>query len=260
MHLWFFLQPGPLFGTPIYATSSRQPPAPQAVRTPEDMERLFRVAQHRSSNWGLGHSPEGLTHPTPEGPQRSLDPSRVPHAVPLPNRAHLFLRLSVFDRSRRSLSSLHVVDLVGLRAPPGPLSPPRDPLSRPEIESRAAARDLHSLSRMILDFSRRADPEAGDVMAPRMVPSAKDCKLTRAVAPLLGGNSRAWVLCTASPYAEDRLQTMDTLRVAARAAAIRTACMGTSGVAEESLVLAEMRDVEPGETILLLEMGNGRAR
>lgn len=214
----------------------------------DEMQRAVEIAQHRSCSWGEGHAPEGRTHARPGGAQGAADARSGP-PVPLPNRAHFFLRVSVYDRSRSSLSALHLVDLVGSRRAPGHAAPapPPDALSRVELERRAAAQDLLSLSRLILDLSKRPDPEGGDALAPRLVPAAKDCKLTRALAPLLGGNCRAWILCTLSPRPEDYLETMDTLRLGVRARAIRTACLATSGIDESAVDFLPLERVVPSE-------------
>ena len=62
------------------------------VHTLQEAIALLRLAKSRSSNWTATGSP---------------------HLVPVPNKAHMFIRLVVIDLAKQQVSTLHVVDLAG---------------------------------------------------------------------------------------------------------------------------------------------------
>ena len=54
-------------------------------------------------------------------------------------------------------------------------------------------------------------------IAAKQVTSARDGTLMQLVGPLLAGNTRTFMLAAVSPNADDYLDTVNTLRIAARA-------------------------------------------
>ena len=202
-----------------------------AVSTSGGVERALRAAQARSSGFGDPAAIAAGPGARAAGHQGSA-PALGGRPAPLPNRAHFFLRLAVVDTVRGTVATVTAADLVGLA--PGSTggaatSPGKgrgdDPLAPAAREARSAARDLLSVSRLLMDLSRRPDPEGGASAAPRPVPAARDGRLAETLAPLLGGNGRCHLAAVVSPDADDHLATLETLRLAARAATVRTACL-----------------------------------
>ena len=69
---------------------------------------------------------------------------------PLPNRAHLFVRIVLYDTCKQQISTLHVVDLAGNQS----LSPQSDCSSQKHQEKLAINQQLLSLSKLVSEVSR----------------------------------------------------------------------------------------------------------
>ena len=192
------------------------------VATAAEVERVMALVRARSTNWGTEHGRE----------------------VALPNRAHSFVRLLLYDPNARAISTLHFVDLVGAQSLSG-RSPftRRDPLSQQERERRIVNQHLLAFSRIVTEISQRSGEEAAE----RKVLSARDSKLTQHLGPLLAGNNRTFLLATVSPDGDDYIDTLNTLRVAHRATSITTACMKVKGVPMNDLAFLRLEQVLPPE-------------
>ena len=194
------------------------------VATAAEVERVMALVRARSTNWGTEHGRE----------------------VALPNRAHSFVRLLLYDPNARAISTLHFVDLVGAQSLSG-RSPfaKRDPLSQQERERRIVNQHLLAFSRIVTEISQRSGEEAAE----RKVLSARDSKLTQHLGPLLAGNNRTFLLATVSPDGDDYIDTLNTLRVAHRATSITTACMKVKGVPMNDLAFLRLEQVLPPERL-----------
>ncbi|QDZ22292.1 kinesin-like protein [Chloropicon primus] len=171
----------------------------------------------------------------------------------LPNRSHAFVRVVVFDRVRRTMAHLHVVDLCGSQslataAREGSLgksffrqSPsagdgrgvvPRDMLSEHERERKGVNQQLLAFSRLVGEIAQQSDDReftgsgagAGEAHLSAVHLSARETKLTRELAPLLADDSRCFLLCSVSRSSSDYIDTANTLRVATRFVRISNAC------------------------------------
>ncbi|KAK9814371.1 hypothetical protein WJX72_004732 [[Myrmecia] bisecta] len=173
-------------------------------------------AQTRSCNWG-SDAASSLTA--------------------LPNRAHTFVRITLYDAQQQRVSTLHIVDLVGSQSLSqsqgvvGSSLEAPDTLSQRQRERRVVNQQLLGLTRIISELAQKP---ALTGSTSRLL-SARESKLTQILAPLLAGNSRTFMLATLSPDPANYLDTINTLRVATRAQAIKTACMTTRGVPPETV-------------------------
>lgn len=96
---------------------------------------LLHLAQSNSSNW------------------TSDDHG---HLTPLPNRAHLFVRLVLYDTAKQQMSTLHVVDLAGSQS----LADSRADRQQHQ-EKLAINQQLLSLSKVVSELSRLSTSSGG---------------------------------------------------------------------------------------------------
>ena len=198
----------------------------------------------------LSESRAALSHARSSSTNWYVDPA-TRSLRPLPNRSHAFVRVVVFDSIKRTLASLHVVDLVGSQSTStlGGKSKsklardvpaahvPRDLLSEHERERKGVNQQLLAFSRLVGEVAQQSDDrteftglqqDLGGLdsgMTKRLVHlSARETKLTRELAPLLAGESRCFLMCAVSRSNADYIDTANTLRVASRFARIFNAC------------------------------------
>jgi Kinesin motor domain len=93
---------------------------------------------------------------------------------------------------------------------------PAQPLDR---NCRAVSRDQLALSRVLTELAAGATAAVASPLKPA---SARDSRLTQALLPLLAGNAYVTMVAAISPAPEDYLDTVNMLRLAARAQQIRT--------------------------------------
>ena len=91
---------------------------------------LLHVAQCNSSNWIS---------------------DRHGHMRPVPNRAHFFVRIVLYDTYKQQMSSLHVIDLAGNQSLNDRQS---DCSSQKHQEKLAINQQLLSLSKLVSEVSR----------------------------------------------------------------------------------------------------------
>ena len=211
-----------------YASPSRQDRAAQdaeyATIGVEDLSQARACLNHArssSTNWYVDPATQSLRT--------------------LPNRAHAFVRVVVFDVVRRTLAQLHVVDLCGsqslAKARDGGLGKregrgavPRDMLSEHERERKGVNQQLLAFSRLVGEIAQQSDDReftggrAGQGQLSAVHLSARETKLTRELAPMLAEDSRCFLLCSVSRSSVDYIDTANTLRVATRFARISNAC------------------------------------
>ena len=149
--------------------------------------------------------------------------------MPLPNRAHAFVRLTLYDSRRRRVSALHLVDLVGNCAMSGAVSSDNAYTQRPgsNKQRRAHSQQLISLNRIIADLASKHENKGVSVSInpPDFKMGAyKDSKLNKFLAPLIAGNNHTTILATVSTDADDVLDSLNCLRCTTRALSISTAC------------------------------------
>ena len=89
---------------------------------------LIQLAQTTSSNWAT---------------------DQHGHLLPLPNRAHLFLRFVVYNQAKQQVSTLHVIDLAGSQS----LAEVYSDTQR-HREKLAINRQLLSLNKVISELCR----------------------------------------------------------------------------------------------------------
>ena len=89
---------------------------------------LLHLAQSNSSNWASDEHG---------------------HLTPLPNRAHLFVRLVMYDTAKQQMSTLHVLDLAGSQS----LADSRAD-GQQHQEKLAINQQLLSLSKVLSELSR----------------------------------------------------------------------------------------------------------
>lgn len=93
----------------------------------QDAVSLLRLAQSNSSNWSS---------------------NRHGHMVPLPNRAHLFVRIMLYNSCKQQISTLHVVDLAGSQNVAA-----KQPDDQQHQEKLLINRQLLGLSRLVSELS-----------------------------------------------------------------------------------------------------------
>ena len=163
-------------------------------------------------------------------------------SVALANRAHSFLRVVVHDVLNATVSTLHMVDLVGSAGSEGAL--------RKRGVERALDRDAHDRARVaseLLAFSgvvgEMARAQAamlavgagGSYGGPPAAESvvvlpARNAALTQQLAPLLAGNAKTWFIACVSAGPESYVESLATVRLAARSRLIHTACLPGRGI------------------------------
>ena len=177
---------------------------------------------------------------------------------------HVFVRVTVCGATAGDgtglVAVMHVVDTVGSR----PLrlrandahgaGEPSEARAAVERARRTVASDLLALGRVVSELSvrcsrardcsrRKGARDSGPLHA------ARDAVLTEMVTPLLAGNCKSYLLACVSDAPEDYLGTVSTLRVAARARAVRSACMRVAGDAQRTLMedVTSVLDVRAAE-------------
>mmetsp|Transcript_6554 Transcript_6554/g.10185 ORF Transcript_6554/g.10185 Transcript_6554/m.10185 type:complete len:920 (-) Transcript_6554:178-2937(-) len=156
----------------------------------------------------------------------------------LPNRAHAFLRMVLYNSRERRVSTLHIIDLVGSASIDGHRHSYHKPGEDREFDRRVVNQHLLALSRVITELARHDDPSDGPVVL-----SARESRLTQIIGPLLVGNSKTFLLATIQTDRESYLDTTNTLRVAARATSIKIPCMRLVNVDEQSLSFVNINSV-----------------
>ncbi|KAL0039884.1 hypothetical protein WJX77_010830 [Trebouxia sp. C0004] len=149
---------------------------------------LLHLAQSNSSNWTSDEHG---------------------HLTPLPNRAHLFVRLVLYDTAKQQMSTLHVVDLAGSQSLADSCADRQQ-----HQEKLAINQQLLGLSKVVSELSRL---NSATGTGGRQVTSARDTSLMQLVAPLLAGNARTFLLAAVSAHPNSYLETVNTLRIAVRA-------------------------------------------
>jgi hypothetical protein len=96
---------------------------------------LLHLAQSNSSNWASDEHG---------------------HLTPLPNRAHLFVRLVLYDTAKQQMSTLHVVDLAGSQS----LADSRAD-GQQHQEKLAINQQLLSFSKVVSELSRLSSSTGG---------------------------------------------------------------------------------------------------
>lgn len=149
--------------------------------------------------------------------------------TPLPNRAHAFVRVTLYDSRRRRVSAIHLVDLIGSCPLAGAKSSDNAFTQRPGSDAlrRAHSQQIISLNRIISDLASKHEKKGVAVsMSPAelKVGAYKDSKLNKFIAPLIAGNNQTTLLATVSTDADDLLDSLNTLRCTSRALNISTAC------------------------------------
>lgn len=96
---------------------------------------LLHLAQSNSSNWTS---------------------DAYGHLTPLPNRAHLFVRLVLYNTAQQQMSTLHIVDLAGSQS----LADCRADRQQHQ-EKLAINQQLLSLSKVVSELSRLSSSAGG---------------------------------------------------------------------------------------------------
>jgi hypothetical protein len=185
--------------------------------------QLLEMAHSRSVNWSTA---------TPTGA-----------AEPLPNRGHHFIRLTLYNNSAKSVSTVHFVDLVGHGRTSVPTKEPENThiASILNRERHVARQQLVGLGRIIAELAK-ADHK--DMSAGPTLISTRDSVLSQLVGPLLVNNSKTFVVVPISTSKEDFAETLHSLRFAKRAQVVSTGCVRTF-VGLDSLNLRSPEEVLP---------------
>ena len=255
------------------------------VRDAEECEAALTFARRASKNWTVPARRHG--RPPAEGFAGAA-------ATPRPGRAHAFFRLTAFSASDGVVAELHVVDLIGAESLAESLDAASSGVGDgdgDDARSRAARRDDRcDVARQLLAFGRVVDELASrtrrrvvDETSPSFGASsdgdddvsvsaidgrpsttgsaiavaARESRLTRILAPLLAAGARLFFLACVSPLDADRLDTLETMRVARRAARLRSACVRRRVAASEH---ARGLDACPGRMESLRDVLAERAR
>ncbi|KAL3133654.1 microtubule motor activity, variant 2 [Trebouxia sp. C0010 RCD-2024] len=130
---------------------------------------------------------------------------------PVPNRAHFFVRIVLYNAVKQQMSTLHVIDLAGSQS----FSDHQGGCSSLKHQEKLVInQQLLSLSKFISELSRLSTSQ-GSVA--KQVTSARDTPLVQLVGPLLAGNARTFMLAAVSKHPEHYLDTINTLLVATQA-------------------------------------------
>ena len=215
------------------------------VRDAEACEAALTLARRASKNW---------TVPARANARAPTEGFAGAAATPRPGRAHAFFRLAcVSAETSDVVAELHVVDLIGAGSlelhesasddddePHGPVEEHRAGLSREKQsrktdDRRAVARQLLAFGRVVDELASRetvACVSTGDThvatesrTVSTIAVAARESRLTQILAPLLAAGARLFFLACVSPLDVDRLDTLETMRVAQRAARLRSACV-----------------------------------
>ena len=242
------------------------------VRDAEACEAALTLARRASKNW---------TVPARANARAPTEGFAGAAATPRPGRAHAFFRLAcVSAETSDVVAELHVVDLIGagsleLHESTSDDDDENEPVeehraglargqSRKTDDRRAVARQLLAFGRVVDELASRetvATVSTGDTHVPTesrtvstIAVAARESRLTQILAPLLAAGARLFFLACVSPLDVDRLDTLETMRVAQRAARLRSACVrrrmaapehadGLDGYRAEPARLESLRDV-----------------
>jgi len=202
------------------------------VKNASEVEAALALTRRVSKNWRV---------PTRQHGNRATEGFAGTAAVPVPNIAHTFFRLTVVDQKNNVVNELHVVDLIGAKSMGSSggaeSSANRGSTVTRSKEKRDVATSLLAFTRVVDEIaSGNAGADAGwddsvDAEADRgpstsaRVPSANDSKLTQILAPLLNAGTKTFFLACISPLDVDYIDTLETMRVASRVGKINTACV-----------------------------------
>jgi hypothetical protein len=184
---------------------------------------MLRVAQNKSANWR--------------------------QAASLPNRAHLFTRIVVYEASKRRASTVHLVDLVGT-APlhsGGSLTSLGESVGsssgEAEAERRSNSRQLLAFSRVIAELVQEDGALVPREGSKAVLTAARESRLTQILGPLLAANSKTFMLATLNADSDHYLETVNTLRVMQRSQKVASACMRLLDIDVDALHFIEPREV-----------------
>ena len=222
------------------------------VRDAEACEAALTLARRASKNW---------TVPARANARRPRRASPARRRRARPGRAHAFFRLALVSAETSDVvAELHVVDLIGAGSlelyenasddddDDWPVEEHRAGLARGQSrrtdDRRAVARQLLAFGRVVDELASRetlSTVEASDERVNRgdtrvatesttvsaIAVAARESRLTQILAPLLAAGARLFFLACVSPLDVDRLDTLETMRVArAPRACARRACGG----------------------------------
>jgi hypothetical protein len=192
---------------------------------------MLHVAQAKSANWRKSRAGES------------------PPMAALPNRAHLFVRVVVYEASKRRASTVHLVDLVGT-APlhsGGTLAnsggSAASSSGEAEAERRSNSRQLLAFSRVIAELVQEDSAPVPREGSNAVLTAARESRLTQILGPLLAANSKTFMLATMMAGAESYLETVNTLRVMQRAQKVASACMRLLDIDVDALHFIEPQEV-----------------
>eukprot|EP00002_Diphylleia_rotans_P023269 TRINITY_DN4576_c0_g1_i2.p1 TRINITY_DN4576_c0_g1~~TRINITY_DN4576_c0_g1_i2.p1 ORF type:complete len:999 (-),score=194.94 TRINITY_DN4576_c0_g1_i2:1917-4913(-) len=169
----------------------------------------------------------------------------------LPNRAHSFVRLTLFCRSLGRVSHLHFVDLVGIKAFSGGISrvnaafrskhwsasgsTSNHPDNLLSHGSEYLERERRITNQQLLAFRRVLNELCTAPDTKQIMTSSRDSKLTKFIGPLVSGNSKTYLLATVSMEESYYLETINTLNLVIRSMTIASACSRLVNVNESDL-------------------------
>ena len=225
------------------------------VKSADECEAALALARRASKNW---------TVPARKNARAPTEGFAGTAATPRPGRAHAFFRLTIISAADDVVAELHVADLIGAKSLALASVDDEDDdgdddgyldASVRRANRRDVARQLLAFGRVVDELASRenrrivvgdgGDEDVGDVFdasserassssAPlpsssavvsSVAVAARESRLTRFLAPLLAAGARLFFLACVSPLDVDRLDTLETMRVAQRAARLRSACV-----------------------------------
>lgn len=210
------------------------------------LDVLLRLSRARSANWA--HARRGER--SASGRRRSA----VPVAAES-QRAHSFVRVVLYNRQQRLVSSLHIANLVGWAprascgVPPAPPAPSGASNKRSDARlERLVSRQQAAMAKLVQDLAEVSGPRAQggassgspDRSRRQVVAAAQSSKLNQLLGPLLAGNCKPFVLATLSPAAVDGKGSATTLDVCGAAMQVASACVRLTGVRETDLRLVPL--------------------
>ena len=224
------------------------------VKSADECEAALALARRASKNW---------TVPARKNARAPTEGFAGTAATPRPGRAHAFFRLTIISAAD-VVAELQVADLIGAKSLALASVDDEDDDGDDELyldasvrraNRRDVARQLLAFGRVVDELASRenrrivvgdgGDEDVGDVFdassgrassssAPlpsssavvsSVAVAARESRLTRFLAPLLAAGARLFFLACVSPLDVDRLDTLETMRVAQRAARLRSACV-----------------------------------
>eukprot|EP00698_Gefionella_okellyi_P000879 TRINITY_DN10768_c0_g1_i1.p1 TRINITY_DN10768_c0_g1~~TRINITY_DN10768_c0_g1_i1.p1 ORF type:complete len:831 (-),score=195.50 TRINITY_DN10768_c0_g1_i1:358-2850(-) len=141
----------------------------------------------------------------------------------LPNRAHAFVRIVLYNAVQRRVSTLHIVDLVGSQVLAGAKAvtfKSQQVSQEREREKRAFSQHLLAFGRMLTElYSQQQSGGAAKLT------SVRETKLNQFLGSLFAGNSKVFMLLTVASHKDYYLDTMNTLRMGTRVQNVSTPCV-----------------------------------